>query len=103
MKVIIKRGTKQTMNCEKCVCFFSYDDDDIETKSEYDKYEPLANFYSIARHKYIECPQCGNEIYILQSKEVLEENKRISDEMAKLHVEIVNQESIAKAIKEMKV
>lgn len=60
-------------------------------------------FFSIAHPKYIECPQCGNEIYILQSKEVLEENKRLSDEMAKLHGDIVNQESIAKAIKEMKV
>ena len=84
MKVIIKRGTKQTMNCEKCGCFFSYDEEDVETKSEYDKYEPLANFFSIAHPKYVECPQCGNE-------------------MAKLHGDIVNQESIAKAIKEMKV
>lgn len=103
MKVIIKRGTKQTMNCEKCGCFFSYDEEDVEIKSEYDNYSPLANFFSIAHPKYIECPRCGNEIYILQSKEVLEENKRISDEMAKLHGDIVNQESIAKAIKEMKV
>lgn len=103
MKVIIKRGTKQTMNCEKCGCFFSYDEDDIETKSEYDNYDPLANYYSMAHPKYVECPQCGNKIYILQSKEVLEENKRLSDEMAKLHGDIVNQESIAKAIKEMKV
>ena len=103
MKVIIKRGTKQTMNCEKCGCFFSYDEDDIETTSEYDKYDPLANYYSMAHPKYVECPQCGNEIYILQSKEVLDENKRISDEMVKFHGDMMNQESIAKAIKKMKV
>ena len=90
------------MTCEKCGCYFSYDEEDIETKSEYDKYDPLANFYSMDHPKYIECPQCGNKIYILQSKEVLQENKRLSDEMAKLHCLTANQESIAKAIKEMK-
>ncbi len=77
MKVIIKRGTKQTMTCEKCGCYFSYDEEDIETKSEYDKYDPLANFYSMDHPKYIECPQCCSEIYIQQS-ENLKGGKNVS-------------------------
>lgn len=95
MKTIIKRGTKQTMNCEKCGCFFSYDDEDVEFETPYD-------VYNIRTPRYIECPQCCNKIYVMQYKEFLEENKRVSDEMAKLHGDNMNQESIAKAIKEMK-
>ena len=78
MKTIIKRGTRQTMNCEKCGCYFSYDEEDIETKSEYDKYDPLANvanFYSMDHFKYIECPQCCSEIYIQQSENLKGEKK----------------------------
>lgn len=95
MKTIIKMGTKQARYCDVCGCYFSYGEEDIETKSEYDSRITSSS-------KYIECPQCGYKIYILQSKEVPEETKQhISNEMAKLQGEIMNQEAIAKAIKEM--
>lgn len=47
---IIKKGTKQTVECEKCGCLFSFDASDINYGDQRDP------------EKTVECPQCSNRI-----------------------------------------
>lgn len=54
---IIKKGTRQKIECGECGCYFSFDDSDIElvSPSSY----PLA-----AKTKIIRCPQCESIIHL---------------------------------------
>ena len=58
---IIKKGTKKIITCLKCGCVFSYEEEDIRND---------CNDYCAALlyKKYIQCPQCNNEIIIKQEK-----------------------------------
>lgn len=53
---IIKRGTKQKITCKECGCYFSYDEEDIESPTR-----GITSSYSIPR-KVIRCPQCETVI-----------------------------------------
>ena len=49
---IIRKGTKKTIECYECGCYFSFDKEDIEIQED--------NIYG---YKYIiRCPQCETVI-----------------------------------------
>lgn len=56
---IIKQGTRQRKNCEFCGCLFSYDAEDVENHKE----------YIGGGKRFVKCPQCGEEISLLQTRE----------------------------------
>ena len=58
---IIKRGTKKTCNCNKCGCYFKYEDDDILSMVK-------PNVIGVGFIKTINCPQCGTKIILEQTK-----------------------------------
>ncbi len=47
---IIKKGTKQTVECERCGCLFSFDTNDINYGNQHDP------------ERTINCPQCTYKI-----------------------------------------
>lgn len=53
---IIKKGTRQTVECEKCGCLFSFDANDINYGNQRDP------------EKTINCPQCMNKIDLWEYK-----------------------------------
>ena len=59
---IIRHGTRQTKECERCGCLFSYDEVDIcnvpsiETKLDFKE------------TRFIECPQCKEKIVLEATK-----------------------------------
>lgn len=56
---IIKRGTKKTCTCEKCGCYFKYEDEDIETAYA------VTNVFgavTVLHRNFIRCPQCGADV-----------------------------------------
>lgn len=53
---IIKKGTRQTVECEKCGCLFSFDSSDINYGNQRDP------------EKTINCPQCMNKIDLWEYK-----------------------------------
>lgn len=53
---IIKKGTRQTVECEKCGCLFSFDASDINYGNQHDP------------EKTINCPQCMNKIDLWEYK-----------------------------------
>lgn len=54
---IIKKGTRQKIECEECGCYFSFDEEDIEKA-------PSALSLLSSKAKTIVCPQCENAIYL---------------------------------------
>ena len=63
---VIKEGTKQTITCEDCGCYFSFEEEDL-------KFMDYRNgtFQSGIKYgykKYVECPQCKKKICIEQTK-----------------------------------
>lgn len=56
---IIKPGTKKKCTCEECGCIFTYEAEDIEST--------VHGLYG-AEYSYIKCPQCGNEIHLIEVK-----------------------------------
>lgn len=55
---IIKRGTKEEKECEKCGCIFSFDEKEDTILED-------TMHLGIKIHKeYIKCPQCGYEIIL---------------------------------------
>ena len=54
---IIERGTKQIERCVNCGCKFSYEQEDIQRKSNNGPHMSIIQ-------NYIVCPQCGKEIHI---------------------------------------
>ena len=57
---ILKEGTRQRQTCEFCGCLFSYDAEDVENHQEY-----IGGLKRI-----VKCPQCGEEIFLLQTRGV---------------------------------
>lgn len=55
---IIRQGTRKTIECDKCGCFFSYENEDIR-RHDIGNYDLKI---------YIVCPQCKNEIILEASK-----------------------------------
>ena len=50
--------------CEKCQAVLSYCGIDIQSKEDY-KYISKIDAITLVNKKYIECPQCGNEIILV--------------------------------------
>lgn len=61
MVKIIKPGTKNMINCGFCGALLTYNKDDIK---EVEKYLDQRESYF---QKYITCPQCNNNITILEA------------------------------------
>lgn len=57
---VIRYGTKKVIDCAKCGCRFSYDDEDIRLDA--DPQETLQHYYNPKDKCYVICPQCENEI-----------------------------------------
>lgn len=51
---IIKHGTRDTRECEKCGCLFSFDEEDI--------------LGGHGLRKHIECPQCRHDLTLKMTK-----------------------------------
>ena len=54
---IIRHGTRQTKECERCGCLFSYDEVDISDVPSIDSKLDL-------KTHIIECPQCKEKIVL---------------------------------------
>ena len=53
---IIKKGTRKVQECKECGCLFSYEEEDVKTI-------PSGLESSLCYYKrYIDCPQCKNNI-----------------------------------------
>ena len=62
---IIKLGTKKTCTCNECGCYFSYEDEDVETRyTSSNVFGVVANLPT----NVIKCPQCDTEIILSQIK-----------------------------------
>lgn len=58
---IIKRGTKQIIDCGVCGCKFSFDNEDIIYGSTN---VSVSGAFIPVVSSYIDCPQCGNSINV---------------------------------------
>lgn len=58
---IIKDGTKEIVNCEKCGCTFSYEKEDVKVSYN-------SCFGHDLKKEYVICPQCGKEYVIIQER-----------------------------------
>ena len=56
---IIRHGTRQTKECERCGCLFSYDEVDTLIDSKLD-----SNTFEAHATRVIECPQCKEKIVL---------------------------------------
>ena len=62
---IIKRGTKKTCTCNECGCYFSYEDEDVETV--YTTSNVFGVKTNLAKNA-VKCPQCDTEIVVKLTK-----------------------------------
>lgn len=63
---IIKKGNLKVVECKNCGCVFSYENEDIFSRTT--KYGNEYQIYKIKNTEYIkECPQCFKEV-ILEEK-----------------------------------
>ena len=62
MVKIIKEGTRKVTTCESCGCEFSYEEEDIKTRTEPSIFGPSSII------KTINCPQCKSEIILSQTR-----------------------------------
>lgn len=61
---IIKKGTRKNQECNFCGCIFSYEEEDIITKTKgFYKAEPFSFIKSI-----LYCPQCKKEIILKETR-----------------------------------
>ena len=56
---IIKRGSKEVIDCKTCGCKFSYEKEDVINQNT-DNYKGFK--------EYVVCPQCMTEVVIRQSR-----------------------------------
>ena len=56
---IIKKGTIQERKCEKCGCFFSFEEEDITA-------QPRVNSFDDIPTSFVLCPQCGIKVFLKQ-------------------------------------
>lgn len=49
---IIRKGTRKIQECKECGCLFSYEEEDVKTKSD------CLGIMPVYYEKYINCPQC---------------------------------------------
>lgn len=59
MKEILKRGTKEVINCKTCGCIFQYEKEDV-LEEDTDNYKGFK--------KYTLCPQCNCEVVLMQTR-----------------------------------
>ena len=55
---IIRKGTRKIQECKECGCLFSYEEEDVKTKS----------IMLVYYEKYINCPQCKKNITLEEIK-----------------------------------
>ena len=60
---IIKKGTKKTQECNFCGCIFSYEEEDIITKTYAEE-----TFHHVYVNDVIYCPQCKKEIILKETR-----------------------------------
>ena len=60
---IIKKGTKKNQECDFCGCIFSYEEEDIMTKTYGEE-----TFGYVRVEDIIYCPQCKKEIILKGTK-----------------------------------
>lgn len=58
---ILKPGTRDTRECERCGCLFSFDKEDIKGGNGY--------------VNYVVCPQCENKVTLKQNREMPKDMK----------------------------
>lgn len=62
---IIKRGTKKTCACNKCGCYFRYEDEDIEVET----FEAnISGVIGIIQREFVPCPQCDEKVILMQTR-----------------------------------
>lgn len=63
MKIIKNGKLKKDFVCKDCECIFQIDKNDIQ-----DDFNPILKSYGLmsntTKHKYVECPECGNIIFL---------------------------------------
>jgi hypothetical protein len=62
---IIKRGTKKTCTCDKCGCYFSYEEEDVEKV-----YNTIGTPWGESRtyKSIVRCPQCESVVNLMATK-----------------------------------
>ncbi len=61
---IIRKGTRKVQECKECGCLFSYEEEDVKTKTGSDCLGIMPVYYE----KYINCPQCKKNITLEEIK-----------------------------------
>nr|DAR67931.1 MAG TPA: zinc-ribbon family protein [Caudoviricetes sp.] len=59
---IIRKGTRKIQECKECGCLFSYEKEDVTTKSN------CLGIMPVYYEKYINCPQCKKNITLEEIK-----------------------------------
>ena len=57
-----KRGTRRIQICDNCGCKFSFEAEDIVTKTD-------EGYGSRLYREYVTCPQCNNEVVLVSLRE----------------------------------
>lgn len=70
MIVIIKRGTKKIVKCEKCGCEFSYEEEDIKHLENHNGNYSFCSGIRPGYKSYVICPQCSHDFVVNQTREV---------------------------------
>ena len=60
---IIRTGTRKKAECDACGCEFTYEKEDV-------KETPPDPLRMVRQKEIVQCPQCGSEIVIKQTKGV---------------------------------
>ena len=53
---ILKEGTIKKITCEKCGCYFSYEQEDVK------------EIVSKNSGSFVLCPQCGERVYLMLTR-----------------------------------
>lgn len=59
---VIRHGTKKVVDCAKCGCRFSYEEEDIRV--DIDPQTTQQSYFNAEDKAYVICPQCENEINV---------------------------------------
>lgn len=74
---IIRKGNKKVTKCVYCGCEFSFDmEDTYDYEQEYQRVEQVHGCKEYKR--YIECPQCDNEIDLNENVTAFIEPEKMS-------------------------
>ena len=65
-----KRGTRRIQICDNCGCKFSFEAEDIVTKTDEGYGSRLYREYGSRLYReYVTCPQCNNEVVLVSLRE----------------------------------